>query len=333
VGCLLPFRERATPLTEKAAETCPVCGAQQIRTVYSDALDPITQDFFPVVECSACHLVYTGCVPACLDRYYPPRYRGYGPAVTRILGALYNLRVSRWARLKPLGGSVLEIGCGAGLMLAAFKRRGWRVLGIERNEAAAEIGRNSRRIEIVTSPVAELSPAAQFDLIVMFQVLEHIADPVGLLRECTKRLAPGGHLVANVPNFSSWQSTWSGARWFHLDVPRHLNHFTPATLEAVLERAGLRITRLSFVSLEHDPYGWVESALNRMSGRRNVLTRFLMGLDRIGPGVLLSFVVAAALSPAALMVSLASWLAGRGALMEVTAMPARPQIDATRPGS
>jgi SAM-dependent methyltransferase len=264
-----------------------------------------------------------------MDRYYPQRYRGYGPLVTRVLGTLYDIRVSRWARQKPEGGSVLEVGCGPGLMLAALHRRGWQVLGIERNEGVAEAARHALGVEIVATPIEALPTDAQFDLIIMFQVLEHIGEPVALLRECARRLAPGGHLVTNVPNFSSWQSRFAGSKWLHLDVPRHLVHFTPQTLEATLGRAGLKLADISFTSLEHDPYGWVESAINRLTGRANTLTRFLMGLDPLGPAVLLSFVLGAVLVPPALLLSVASWLAKRGALMEAIAVfPAPPKNSA-----
>jgi SAM-dependent methyltransferase len=254
-----------------------------------------------------------------MDRYYPQKYRNYGPIVCFVLGTLYNVRVSHWARLKPNGGSVLELGCGPGLMLAAFHRRGWRVLGIERNEEVAETARRALGVEIVATPVEALSADVRFDLIIMFQVLEHIADPVALLRECARRLAPGGHLIIDVPNFASWQARFAGPKWLHLDLPRHLSHFTPKTLSATLERAGLRLKEMSFASPEHDPYGWVESTISRMTGRVNTLTRFLMRLDPFGPAVLLSFVLGAVLTLPALLLAAASWLAKKGALMEAIA--------------
>ena len=313
-------------LTEMVAgaETCPVCGASGGRPIYPEARDPITLDAFRVVECTACSVAYTAPRPCSLDKYYPIRYRGYGWLVTRVLNTLYGIRVSRWARLKPAGGSVLEVGCGPGLMLAALHRRGWRVLGIERNEAVAETARNALGIEIVAIPVEALPADARFDLIIMFHVLEHIGEPVALLCECAKRLAPGGRLVTNVPNFASWQSRFAGSKWLHLDVPRHLVHFTPQTLTATLERAGLKPTEMTFTSLEHDPYGWVESTINRLTGRANTLTRFLMGLDSFGPAVLLSFVLGAILVPLALLLSVASWLVKRGALMEANAILSVP---------
>jgi SAM-dependent methyltransferase len=305
--------------TATNADSCPVCTAPRGSVLYAEARDPITLGSFRVSECSVCRVAYTEPRPASLDRYYPQGYRGYGPLVTRILGAFYEMRVSRWARRKPGGGSVLEIGCGPGLMLAAFAQRGWKALGIERNEEAAQRARRTPGLEITANPVEELPADARFDLIVMFHVLEHIAEPVTLLRECAKRLALGGRLIVNVPNFSSWQSRFAGSSWLHLDVPRHLVHFSPQTFAATLARAGLKLTELRYASLEHDPYGWVESTLNCITGRPNTLTRFLMGIEPFGPTVVFSLLLGAILMPAALILALASWAAGRGALMEATA--------------
>src|SRR5260370_12652073 len=163
------------PLTETVAgaETCAVCGASGGRPIYPEARDPIPLDSFRVVECSSCGAAYTAPRPFSLDRYYPTRYRGYGRLVTRVLSTLYGIRVARWARLKPTGGSVLEVGCGTGLMLAALHKLGWRVLGIERNEAVAETARRALGIEIVATPVEALPSDDRFDLVIMFHVLEH----------------------------------------------------------------------------------------------------------------------------------------------------------------
>jgi 2-polyprenyl-3-methyl-5-hydroxy-6-metoxy-1,4-benzoquinol methylase len=297
-----------------------VCGRSDWRLHYDNARDPITRDEFRVVECRACGLAYTTPRPVAMDRYYPALYRAYGPLVSGVLRALYGLRVSRWTRLGSRGSSVLEIGCGPGLMLEAFSRRGWRVSGIERDDAAAEAARQRAGANAVFTSIEELPPCARFDLIVIFQVLEHIGEPVDLLRECARRLARGGRVIINVPNFSSWQSRFAGSKWMHLDVPRHLVHFTPETLAATLKRAGLEVERLGFVSLEHDPYGWVESTISRLSGHQHTLTRFLMGLDPFGPRVLLACLAGAMLLVPALLLASASWLSGNGALMEIIAV-------------
>lgn len=301
-------------------DTCSVCGLHANRVIYDEAHDPITLDSFRVVACFGCGLAYTTPRPLVLDRYYPSHYRAYGPLVTRVLGALYEMRVSRWIRSKPEGGTVLEVGCGPGFMLAAFNRHHWRVFGIERSEEMAERARSVPGVEIVTTSIESLPADTRFDLIILFQVLEHIGEPVKLLNECAKRLQHGGKLIINVPNFASWQSRFAGPKWLHLDVPRHLNHFTPESIAETLGRAGLKLDQLRFASLEHDPYGWVESAISRISGRTNRLTRFLMGLDPFGPALFFSFVLGAILIAPALVVAGISWLAGKGALMEVVAV-------------
>ena len=311
----------AGPFTQSLeSKKCPVCQITESRVTLPEVRDAITLHRFRILECCGCGLAYTETHFGDIDRYYPTRYRAYGPVVTRLLGFLYDIRVSRWSRSGPSGGSILEIGCGTGLMLAAFRRRGWRVLGLERTDEVAEIGRRAHGLEIAAVPLQRLTKSAQFDLILLFNVLEHIDDPLTLLKECANRLAPNGRLIIVVPNFSSWQARVAGPKWFHLDVPRHLIHFTPETLQATLGRAGLSITQWHFSSPEHDPYGWVESAINVVSGRNNTLTRFLMGLDQFSLRTLLAFVLGALLLPAAVILAFASWMRRRGALMEATAI-------------
>src|ERR1700722_9107680 len=308
------------PIEAIAGTNCPVCNSLDFRSIYDGARDPITLDSFRVAKCAVCGAAFTTPRPASLDRYYPSHYRAYGALVTRVLSFLHGLRVSRWTRLKPGGASVLEVGCGPGLMLATFRRRGWRVFGIERNEAAAETARQSLVPNAIATSITDLPPDTCFDLIILFQVLEHIGEPVKLLRECASRLAPGGLLIANVPNFASWQSRFSGSKWLHLDVPRHLVHYTPESIAETFERAGLTLSALSFKSWEHDPYGWIESTISRLTGHTNTLTRFLMGIDRLSGQVLFSMLLGAVLLPPALLLSVVSWAAGRGALMEAIAI-------------
>src|SRR5262249_45937238 len=83
-----------------------------------------------------------------------------------------------------------------------------------------------------------------FDLITLRQALEHIHDPLSLLREVHRLLAPAGKLIVSVPNIDSWPFRWFGANWFGLDLPRHLTHFTPRTLRLMAERAGFWALKL-----------------------------------------------------------------------------------------
>ncbi len=312
-----------------AGNSCPACAATAGKIVHASAPDPITGQLFSIKRCDACSVAFTAPRPADLEPYYPSRYRGYGPFVTKILQTLYGWRVRRWARTRTGERAVLEIGCGPGLMLSVFRDEGWSVLGLERNAAMAEQARKQFGVEILSCDVAELPESRKFNLVIMFNVLEHLQHPVEVLRACAKRLKPNGEVIVNVPNFDSWQARFGGAVWLHLDPPRHLVHFTQETLGNAFKRAGLQPERVSFISFEHDPYGWTESAINRIMGRSNVLTRYLMGFDRLGVETVVAVTLFALLALPAVLLSMTSWLARRGALMQMTGRLGDGQATAT----
>src|SRR5439155_717056 len=75
----------------------------------------------------------------------------------------------------------------------------------------------------------------------MWQSLEHVHQPLGILREALRVLVPGGTAVIAVPNFEGYAARWFGPHWFGLDLPRHLTHFTPSTLTDMLRTAGFQV--------------------------------------------------------------------------------------------
>jgi len=165
---------------------------------------------------------------------------------------------------------------------------------------------------------------ARFDLVILFQVLEHLSDPFSALRDGAYLLAPSGVLVVAVPNAASWQARIFGRFWFHLDVPRHLQHFSPDALSRALQNVGLTVVRTRVVSPEHDPYGVLQSWLNWLGFRQNLLTRLLMGMAVDVPlaTVTLMMATAAVLFIPSIMISLAGWLLGSGAILEMWAAKA-----------
>jgi SAM-dependent methyltransferase len=92
-----------------------------------------------------------------------------------------------------------------------------------------------------------------------------MADPFDAIRECRRILKPGGRLIVAVPNLSSAQARWSGPDWFHLDPPRHLYHFPLAALGRLVENAGFTVRSSHHFSLRQNPFGWIQSALNRFT--------------------------------------------------------------------
>ena len=298
--------------------SCPLCGSSELRVGYRHATDYLTGVPFDVTVCGACGVGITQLNGADLGRHYPRQYRRYQPWILALLRWLYRLRVDRWTRGTAQPGLAFEVGCADGFMLDALRRRGWRVIGSERTAQMLRIA-SQAGIPVFAGDPEALASRPMFDLIILFQVLEHLPHPEHTLAELSKRLKPGGQLVIGVPNRASWQSALGGQRWFHLDVPRHLFHFTPRSLTIGLNRVGLTVRHIGYASFEHDPFGWIQTLLNRVDTRFNRLTRLLMRIDRPDAMNLLHLVLAGILALPAVVLALLSWAAGRGAIMEIVA--------------
>lgn len=315
--------------TEKQTIPCPGCGGAAFNVTLEHCKDYMTGDAFVVESCNSCNLARTSPVPESLNRYYPDEYRSYASPILLILKTFYRFRVNRWTELFKHPGSVLEVGCGQGFMLSILKESGWKVYGIERNKQAARIASEITGSHIFVNGFSEVPDGAQYDLIILFQVLEHIDDPVSILVQCTKHLAPKGRLIIGVPNFGSWQAKFAGDRWFHLDPPRHLFHFNPITLQKLLLRSGLTTDSISYVSWEHDPYGWLQSFLNRAGFQYNRLTKLLMGVHSYKVTDVIFIPLILILGPVSILVAVASWIVSQGALMTVVANKTEPEEGAS----
>ena len=285
-------------------------------------VDYVTGDSFAIVQCHVCGFGVTEPLPGSLDRYYPTRYRRFNALAARVLHGLYLRRVDGWLRRLPPTGLALEVGAGTGWMLRALRERGWRALGNELSLVAALAARAAAGVPIFVGDLGAVRPAPALDLVIMFHVLEHLADPLAELRAVARRLRPGGALVLGLPNIASWQARLAGRHWMHLDVPRHLCHFTPDSIERALAVSGYRMTRIDFRSYEHDPFGWVQSTLDRLGFEHGLLIKQLTGMKRRSGAftTLAALVLAVPLGVVGLVAALASWRAGAGAVMEVWAV-------------
>jgi 2-polyprenyl-3-methyl-5-hydroxy-6-metoxy-1,4-benzoquinol methylase len=144
-------------------------------------------------------------------------------------------------------GRILDVGCSNGAYLAALRSQGWEVEGIEMDGVAADYAINERRLKVTTgdaeSVLARL-PDQSYDVVTMWHLLEHLFDPAAALANARRILRPGGMLMLEVPNFAATLAGIFRKNWFALDVPRHLYHFTPDTLRALLMHAGMQPRRV-----------------------------------------------------------------------------------------
>lgn len=262
------------------AGPAPCSHPEAAQTLLYSAADYITGDRFLVRRCDLCGLVRTSPFPPDTERYYPAEYYGaarrYPAPLERLLSVLYTRRARRITALVGGAGRALDIGCGRGWLLAALRRQGWQVAGTEMSETAATYARDVLHLNVLVGDLAHIGFAAEsFDLIVLWHVLEHVPDPQRLLDEVARVLHPDGMLLAAVPNFGSLEARVGRDGWFHLDVPRHLNHFTVPVLRKMLGHAGLTVTTEEYVALEYDSFSAVQTALNHLGIRRNLLYNLL----------------------------------------------------------
>lgn len=142
-------------------------------------------------------------------------------------------------------GKLLDVGCGSGEFLVKMRELGWDVLGVEPDPEAARVTRERFGLPVIVAPLEEAGLLNNsFDAITMHHVIEHVHDPIAILRECARLLKPGGKLVVITPNIASLGHQLFQTAWYGLDPPRHLNLFSPRTLHTCSERAGLKIARL-----------------------------------------------------------------------------------------
>ncbi len=241
------------------ARPCPFCGADsRFALAARDRNREITSERFTYNRCTACGTVFLVDVPADLSRYYAGSYYGFdanGEPQSRVDPFLRNVEAYRVGLLRRYvkAGPLIEIGAGTGGFAAAAKEAGFDVTAIEMDKRCCEyladqVGVNAKQSD---QPVDVLSTLPAARVVAMWHVLEHLPNPAEVLAAAADRLEPGGVMAIGVPNPRSLQFRLLGARWAHLDAPRHLC-LIPAT--ALIERAGeLGLRPLALTT--SDPFG------------------------------------------------------------------------------
>lgn len=146
------------------------------------------------------------------------------------------------------GLRILEIGCGNGSNLSVFTSLGHRVVGVEPDPTALKTARDLGHL--VYQGTAEALPTEviddHFDVVVFMHVLEHCINPLTAVENAANLLNPGGRFVAEVPNNACLGAKRFGELWYWLDVPRHLNFFTEASLRSIAAASGIRVDETHF---------------------------------------------------------------------------------------
>lgn len=247
---------------------CPNCQLS-LAVRFAAVTDPETLETFSILACKECGLGRTDPIPADLSPYYGPTYHGERHGTTA--GLCARRRVRRLlACTGGATGRLLDVGCGDGTFLLAARARGFAIAGTEMNPVRAQ----AAGIDVVTE-VAGAARFGPFDAITLWHVFEHLRNPALTLRTLFDLLAPGGRLILAVPRFDSAQARSTGRHWLHLDVPRHLWHFSELSLRRMLEASGFVVERRYGHEWEYDLFGWAQSWLNAALPEKNRFFRLI----------------------------------------------------------
>ena len=231
---------------------CNLCGSLKTRLLFrASDLRFENEGLFNLVQCQQCGLVYLNPRPtkAEIARYYRHYHDGFTNDAWWQRRQLERLReVERRREV----GRLLDVGCGKGEFLRVARGKGWRCFGVEISPQASNDARRMG-LDVATGAFEDVGYPDRFlDVITMYHVLEHLHDPREALGKAYQLLKSGGLLVVAVPNFDSLQAKIFRQRWYHLDAPRHLYHFTPRTLKMLLHEAGFKVLEARWFSVEQD---------------------------------------------------------------------------------
>lgn len=248
-------------MTQDFYETvaCAICGSREYKVVYPATRKVVSQDQIiamfkssgdeplteQMVQCTQCGLLYVnprlkasliiGGYSAGDDAKFVSQEEGRMRTFVRCLREI--------ERYCP-PGKVLDIGTAGGTFLAAAQRRGWIPVGIEPNKWLCDWGKRRYGVDIRQGTLDQqhFTPGS-FDVVTLWDVLEHVPDPTKTLTDVAAMVKPGGHLVVNYPDMGSWIARLMGKRWvFVLNV--HLYYFTQQTMKKLLDKVGFDVVRV-----------------------------------------------------------------------------------------
>lgn len=243
-------------------KSCLVCGNSDFAERFSAKDCLVSGQLFLISECRSCGFVFTSDPPDEKDigRYYvsedyishTDKKRNftefaYHLARSIMLGRKYRL-ISRVSNSKT--GTLLDVGSGTGYFAAYMKKKGWNVTGIELSEQARSVSVSKSGINALEPSEVHGIPEASADCVTFWHVLEHLYDPAKWLYEVRRILKDDGKCIVALPNINSADARRFGKDWAALDVPRHLWHFSSATLTRLALENGFVCTMIKPMPLD-----------------------------------------------------------------------------------
>jgi 2-polyprenyl-3-methyl-5-hydroxy-6-metoxy-1,4-benzoquinol methylase len=240
------------PSIEVVAQ-CPMCGSERFTIAFEEPP-------YSVRRCSACGQGWASPRLSSRDlarmytddsywRSTSPKTLGYHDyrADEELYLKTFRRRLGFALANGPQAGAALDVGCAAGFCMAALRELGFEAHGVEISETIARHAIDHFNFDTVHVGTLADAPfaAGSFELITMWDVIEHVVDPRELLATARRLLKPGGLLVIETQDINSHFARALGPRWHHYKHAEHIYHFTPSTLRTLIEDAGFRVEKLT----------------------------------------------------------------------------------------
>lgn len=235
---------------------CPICECTQTDIVIESIDFSLTKENFTILHCPQCSFRFTYPVPSQseIGRYYKfTEYISHTDVKEGWMNHLYHkvrtktlAQKTKWVQSLFTGhkGHLLDIGAGTGAFVNAMKEKDWKVTGLEPDAATREKAFQNYSIELQPIDKIYNLPENEFEVISMWHVLEHVHELKPYLNQCFKSLKKNGRLIVAVPNYTSFDASYYNKYWAAYDLPRHLYHFSPTSMDKLMESMGFEIVQI-----------------------------------------------------------------------------------------
>lgn len=269
-----------------ATKNCPLCSSSNIHSVRIVKDYAVSGEEFTLYSCKECQFVFTYDIPSLefMGKYYrSDDYVSHTETKNGLINKLYHqvrkLTLRNKAALvrKYTGkmvGHHLDIGAGTGSFVHAMEKSGWNSIGVEPDPMARKKANELYLASIYPMEELENFSEASYTAITLWHVLEHVHDLHKMLSKIHQMQDEDARLFIAVPNHASFDARYYGNLWAAYDVPRHLYHFTPATMKKLLDQHGFDI-------IAHKPM-WFDSfyvsMLSEKYKKGNIVRAFVVAL-------------------------------------------------------
>ncbi|HEU5164337.1 MAG TPA: class I SAM-dependent methyltransferase [Chitinophagaceae bacterium] len=254
---------------------CPLCGAEEHIVVYKKVSHITSADIVKCDKCGHYYSFFKKDIEA--DKLYNDEVykivENRNSVFDKILTKEYGKVIRKIISFKPQKGYLMDFGSGKGKFGSLAKENGWLVKCVETSLERAAYAKEVYGLDVNTEFYSTGNIFnTHFDVLTLLHVLEHLPRPKPLLKELiTQNLKRDALIIIEVPNFSSLQSSIAKDKWMHLDVPRHLSHFTSESLDKICNEIGLFQVKKSFFSIHLGVLGMTDSLLKRLGYKKNII--------------------------------------------------------------